>query len=141
MPATCFHCGKSSLYGRSHTHRRGVAGGRWKKRAQKTLRVFKANLQKATITDSGMTKQVRFCAKCIKRMKKDTLDGKKPFYQLIHVAPIPQSPLPQPITQQIPPKEEKITPPSTKKTKKVKEIKKSAKKASPAKKVTSKKTS
>jgi len=87
--AACFHCDKTTVLGRSHTHKRGVAGGRWKKRAPKTNRTFKANLQAVTIVMDAEKKSVRMCAKCIKRIKKDTADGKKPFYQLEHVAPRP----------------------------------------------------
>jgi len=73
------------MYGRSHTHHRGVAGGRWKKRAPKTNRVFKANLQPMAIIEDGDTVRVRLCTKCIKRVRKDMSDGKKPFLQFAHV--------------------------------------------------------
>ncbi len=78
----CYHCGKNVLYGRSHTHHRGVAGGRWKKRAQKTRRIFKANLLRVTIIEDNKEKRIKLCAKCLKRIKKDIKDGKKPFYQV-----------------------------------------------------------
>ena len=65
--------------GRQHTHHRGVAGGRWKKRAPKTAKAFAPNLQKIKIMVGGVVKQVKLCTKCIKRVKKDTKDGKKPF--------------------------------------------------------------
>lgn len=79
---TCYHCGKSALYGRSHTHHRGVAGGRWKKRAPKTNHVFKVNFQKVTIVEKGIDKSVQLCAKCLKRVRKDIKDGVKPFLTL-----------------------------------------------------------
>lgn len=66
------------MYGRTHTHHRGVAGGRWKKRAQKVNRVFKPNLQTVRIIEDGMVKRVRLATKVIKRVKKDIADGKKP---------------------------------------------------------------
>lgn len=78
----CFHCQKTSLYGRSHTHHRGVAGGRWKKRAVKTNRIFKVNLQKVKIILNEVETQVLLCTKCLKRIRKDMIDGKKPFYKL-----------------------------------------------------------
>lgn len=83
---TCYHCGKGILYGRSHTHHRGVAGGRWKKRAVKTQRLFKPNLQKVEILEKGKTVKVKLCAKCLKRVKKDTIDGVKPFIHIVHYA-------------------------------------------------------
>ncbi len=79
----CFNCGKTVLLGRSHTHHRGVAGGRWKKRAPKTQRVFRPNLQKATILEDGQKKIVRLCAKCLKRIRKDMKEGARPFLTLV----------------------------------------------------------
>jgi len=82
MVVSCYHCGKTVLFGRRHTHHRGVAGGRWKKRAPKTRRIFRPNLQKVTILENGKEKKVKLCTKCIKRIKKDVKDGKKPFLTL-----------------------------------------------------------
>lgn len=84
MAKVCYYCGKGVLYGRRHTHHRGVAGGRWKKRAQKTQRIFLPNLQKITIIEEGEKKRVKICAKCLKRIKKDLNEGKKPFLQLAY---------------------------------------------------------
>lgn len=81
----CYHCGKTTLYGRSHTHHRGVAGGRWKKRAQKTQRIFKPNLQAVVVLSNGEESRVKLCMKCLKRIKKDVSEGKKPFLQLAHM--------------------------------------------------------
>jgi ribosomal protein L28 len=81
----CYHCGKGLLYGRSHTHHRGVAGGRWKKRAPKTQRIFKANLVRLSIIEKGKTFRVKLCTKCLKRIRKDMIDGKKPFLTLANV--------------------------------------------------------
>ena len=81
----CYHCGKGLLYGRSHTHHRGVAGGRWKKRAPKTQRIFKANLVRLSVIEKGKTMRIRLCTKCLKRIRKDMVDGKKPFLTLANV--------------------------------------------------------
>lgn len=86
--AICYHCGKGVMHGRSHTHKRGVAGGRWKKKAPKTLRLFRPNIQKATIIENGKQKSVKLCAKCLKRIKKDKTVGRKPFLQLINLKPV-----------------------------------------------------
>jgi len=80
----CYHCNKGVLFGRSHTHHRGVAGGRWKKRAPKTRRIFKPNLQKITILENNKEKQVKICNKCLKRIKKDLNEGRKSFLKLAH---------------------------------------------------------
>lgn len=79
----CFYCEKGNIAGKSHTHHRGVAGGRWKKKAPKTLRVFKPNLQPVTIIENETEFKVKLCTKCIKRIKKDTLEGKRPFLHLV----------------------------------------------------------
>lgn len=96
----CFHCGKRSLYGRSHTHHRGVAGGRWKKRAPKTQRIFKANLQSVEIVMNGKEVRVKLCMKCLKRIKKDLNDGVRPFIKLVHPPVIEVKPteVAQPLT-------------------------------------------
>ncbi len=78
----CYHCGKSALYGRSHTHHRGVAGGRWKKRAPKTQRIFLPNLQRVEILVDGKNKAVNLCTKCLKRIRKDVAEGVHPFLTL-----------------------------------------------------------
>ncbi|MFH0979875.1 MAG: L28 family ribosomal protein [Candidatus Roizmanbacteria bacterium] len=78
----CYHCEKTILFGRSHTHHRGVAGGRWKKRAPKTQRIFKVNFVRLSIIENGKEKRVKLCAKCLKRVRKDMGEGKKPFVQL-----------------------------------------------------------
>ncbi len=78
----CYHCSKGVLFGRRHTHHRGVAGGRWKKRAPKTQRIFKPNLQKVDIVENGKIRRVKICTECLKRVKKDLKEGKKPFLVL-----------------------------------------------------------
>ncbi|GIW62942.1 MAG: hypothetical protein KatS3mg090_0768 [Patescibacteria group bacterium] len=82
----CFHCGKTTQFGRSYTHRKGVAGGRWKKRAQATRKIFKVNLQAVKVRlEDGKIKRVKVCSKCIKRVKKDLNDGKKPFLNIVSI--------------------------------------------------------
>jgi large subunit ribosomal protein L28 len=71
MAYQCDICSKKSHAGRSHTHHTGVAGGQWKKRAQKTVRTFSPNLHYVTIPVGGIMTRVRACAKCIKRARFD----------------------------------------------------------------------
>ena len=66
----CDLCNKGVQFGRSHTHHPGVAGGRWKKRAPVTKRLFKPNLQKTRILINGIMKRVKLCTKCLKKIKK-----------------------------------------------------------------------
>ena len=83
----CYITGKKTIFGRTHTHHRGVAGGRWKKRAQKVNRSFKPNLQKTQIFENGEVKTVLLATKVIKRVRKDLTDGKLPKVQIIKLMP------------------------------------------------------
>jgi|SRR3989339_1437212 len=85
MENSCYHCGKTVLYGRTHTHHRGVAGGRWKKRAPKKQKIFRSNFVRLSIIENGLKKRIKMCAKCLKRVRKDMKDGKKPFVVLAAV--------------------------------------------------------
>jgi ribosomal protein L28 len=67
MPQECFICTKKKQVGRQSRHHRGVAGKQWLKRAQKTTRLYKANLHPVTIDGVRMT----LCAKCIKRLRRE----------------------------------------------------------------------
>jgi large subunit ribosomal protein L28 len=71
MAYMCDNCEKGIVHGRQSTHKRGVAGKRWKKRAQKTPRTFKPNLQKIAVILDGKKVQMRLCASCISRFIKD----------------------------------------------------------------------
>jgi len=71
MSQVCDLCGKKKSIGRQSRHRKGVAGKQWAKRAQKTVRIFKPNLQKVTLNGVKMN----LCAKCIKLVKSQ--EGKK----------------------------------------------------------------
>ncbi|MCH7730612.1 50S ribosomal protein L28 [Patescibacteria group bacterium] len=68
--AACQICGKHTSVGRSKRHKRGVAGRRWRKRAQVTPRLFKPNIQVKNLVVNGEKKKMKVCAKCIKRIKK-----------------------------------------------------------------------
>ena len=70
MSYLCDNCGKTSAMGRQDRHGRGVAGKRWRKRAQETKRMFKPNLQKISFMESGKSMTMRLCTNCIKRFKK-----------------------------------------------------------------------
>lgn len=69
MAYKCELCKKGIMIGKQHTHHRGVAGGRWLKRAPKTQKIFKPNLHAAHILVNGMRQKVRLCTKCLRRTK------------------------------------------------------------------------
>jgi large subunit ribosomal protein L28 len=83
----CYISGVGRMFGRSHTHHRGVAGGRWKKRAQKTNRTFEPNLQKVLIYEGGEVKRVNLATKVIKRVKFDIARGTRPKVEIIKLMP------------------------------------------------------
>lgn len=66
MANRCDICDKKSQIGRQSRHHRGVAGKQWMKRAQKTLRIFKPNIQAVTV--DGI--RLKVCTKCLKLIKK-----------------------------------------------------------------------
>lgn len=75
MAYICEICEKKTVVGRSQRHKRGVAGKRWRKKAPATRRVFKPNLQKATLTIAGNKTKMKICTKCLKRIKKSGAIG------------------------------------------------------------------
>lgn len=70
MAYSCDNCGKTTMMGRSQRHGRGVAGKRWKKRAQVTAKVFKPNLQNISVVISGKKVSLRLCTSCLKKFRK-----------------------------------------------------------------------
>ena len=70
MLYACEICGKEGGIGSTQRHRRGVAGKRWKNRAQATPRTFRPNLQRVTLKFAENVKKMRICTKCLKRIKK-----------------------------------------------------------------------
>lgn len=65
----CYLCHKGTMTGKQHKHHPGVAGGRWKRRAPKTQKVFKPNLHTAHIMVGRVNKKVRLCTKCLRKVK------------------------------------------------------------------------
>ncbi len=70
MSYVCNICGKATSVGGSQKHRRGVAGKRWRDRAQRTARIFRPNLQNVTVIVENTEEKMKLCTKCIKRIKK-----------------------------------------------------------------------
>ncbi len=69
MAYICDYCAKGVQYGGTHTHGRGVAGGRWKKKAVNTRKVFLPNLHSTRIEVDGKMVKVKLCTKCLRRLK------------------------------------------------------------------------
>lgn len=69
MAYKCENCKKGIMVGRQHKHHPGVAGGRWKKRAPQTRKVFKPNLHLARVFINGAYKRMKLCTKCLRILK------------------------------------------------------------------------
>lgn len=57
------------MIGRKHRHHKGVAGGKWLQRAQKTLKVFKPNLHTFNGVLAGQKGKWLLCTKCLRKVK------------------------------------------------------------------------
>lgn len=71
MAYRCDRCGKERLIGRQQRHKRGVAGGKWKRRAPKTRKISLPNLQSFKGILNGKKGKWRLCTKCLKVVKKE----------------------------------------------------------------------
>lgn len=69
MSYVCDICGKKTVSGVTSAHHRGIAGKRWKKRAQETKRKFVPNLQAASVVIDGKLTKVKICTKCLKKYR------------------------------------------------------------------------
>jgi ribosomal protein L28 len=76
MAYKCDLCGKGRTISTKQRHHRGVAGGKWKHRAPKTLKVIMPNLHAFKgflINEKGLPTGRRghwkFCTKCLRRVK------------------------------------------------------------------------
>lgn len=90
----CFLCHKGVMTGKQHKHHPGVAGGRWKRRAPKTVKRFIPNLHVAHIMVGKINKKVRLCTKCLRKAKGKTSmersKAKKMDIIGVQSAPLPQ---------------------------------------------------
>jgi ribosomal protein L28 len=77
MAYTCDRCGKGILIGRQHRHKRGVAGGRWKKRAPGSQKISKPNLHAFRGVLAGQKGKWRLCTKCLRTVKKGQKEPQK----------------------------------------------------------------
>ncbi|NWG19825.1 MAG: 50S ribosomal protein L28 [Chloroflexi bacterium] len=63
--AKCMVCNKGVSFGRNIRHQ---ASGGWARRAPRTNRTFKANVQKTTIVVDGQKVQIKVCTSCLRTM-------------------------------------------------------------------------
>jgi large subunit ribosomal protein L28 len=67
--AKCDICGKTTTYGRNIRHKHS---GRWERKAPKTNRAFKANVQNKTLVVNGIPLRLKICTRCLRTTLKAT---------------------------------------------------------------------
>ncbi len=61
--AKCDVCGKHTAFGRNIRHKHS---GRWERKAPRTNRTFKANIQNKTFILGGVPVRVKICTRCLR---------------------------------------------------------------------------
>ena len=61
--AKCDVCGKHTAYGRNIRHKHS---GRWERKAPRTNRTFKANVQNRTFVVEGVPVRLKICTRCLR---------------------------------------------------------------------------
>jgi len=67
MAARCDICGKGTAFGRNIRHK---STGRWQRKASRTPRLFKPNLQRLTVQSGGKPVRMRLCTRCVRTQLK-----------------------------------------------------------------------
>ena len=61
--AKCDVCGKHTAFGRNIRHKHS---GRWERKAPRTNRTFKANIQNKRFVLGGVPVRVKICTRCLR---------------------------------------------------------------------------
>lgn len=77
MAYSCENCGKGIQTGRNIRHHRGVAGGRWKRKAPKTSRQWLPNLHYAKVLNDNKIVRRRLCTKCLRKADRPKFEKKE----------------------------------------------------------------
>ena len=67
MAGYCQTCDKHTVFGRNIRHKHS---GRWKRKAPRTSRTFKPNVQRRRVTVDGKTQHINICTQCLKTQLK-----------------------------------------------------------------------
>ena len=70
MPTMCDFCGKGTTFGRNIRHQHT---GRWERKAPRTSRTFRANVQTKAMTVNGQTRRVHICTRCLRTQLKQAV--------------------------------------------------------------------
>jgi large subunit ribosomal protein L28 len=67
MAARCDICNKGTTFGRNIRHK---STGRWQRKASRTNRTFKPNLQRQVVWRDGKAVRMRLCTRCLRSQLK-----------------------------------------------------------------------
>ena len=67
MAGKCDVCDKHTTFGRNIRHKHS---GRWKRKAPRTSRTFKPNIQRRKFVVDGRTVRLNVCTSCLRTMLK-----------------------------------------------------------------------
>lgn len=70
MAYQCINCGKGNWRGKRSRHHKGVAGAGWKHKAQKSPKIFRANIRNLRVLSDGTITRVKLCTDCLSLLKK-----------------------------------------------------------------------
>lgn len=76
MAYSCEYCNKGIQVGHNIRHHKGVAGGRWKRKAQKTRRTWIPNLHYVRVVEAGKVVRRKLCTKCRRRAERPKFEKK-----------------------------------------------------------------
>ena len=65
--AKCDVCGRGTIFGRNIRHKHS---GRWVRKAPRTNRVFRVNVQKRTLRLDGLALRLKICTRCLRTQAK-----------------------------------------------------------------------
>lgn len=71
MAYQCFHCQKKNWSSTRSQHHKGVAGGQWKHKAQKSAKLFRANLHKVRVMLDDTIERIKLCTDCLSLLRKN----------------------------------------------------------------------
>ena len=95
MAYKCFNCQKKNWSSTRSQHHKGVAGGNWKHKAQKSAKLFRANLHKVRVMLDGTIRRIKLCTDCLSLLRKDKqLHSGKLLIQKLAFVPQAQSAVP-----------------------------------------------
>ena len=70
MAGKCDVCDKRTMFGRNIRHKHS---GRWERKAPRTNRQFRPNVQKKRVVLDGRSKRINICTRCLRTRTKNLI--------------------------------------------------------------------